>query len=110
MTTPLVSLDDLQQWIPGQPENDLFLERLASLATGVVLDYVGPDPVTGAARTWTETTVPDPIRAAILVVVAEFFMHRGDAAPVELLEGALNGHLSPVATRLLQRYREPVVS
>jgi len=79
------------------------------LATGIVLDYCGPDPETLAARTWTETTAPDPVRAAILLVAAELWAHRGDAAPPELVTDASLGQLSPPATRLLQRIREPVV-
>lgn len=111
MTTPLVRPEEVAEWVfSTQPENDPQLEAIASLATGVVLDYVGPDPLTGLARTWTEATVPDPVRVAILMVVADLWTHRGDAAPPEGPEGAMNGHLPPAAARYVQRYRDPVVS
>lgn len=108
--TALVNPDEVLTWVPAQPEDEILLARLAELATGIVLDYCGPDPATGAARTWTVDTVPDPVRAAILHCIAEMWAHRGDSSPVELLTNAAIGHLSPPVVRLLQRFREPIVS
>ena len=108
--TPLVSADEVREWVPAQPEDEVFLNRLSMLATGIVLEAVGPDPVTLAARDWTEETVPDPIRAAILYQLTEMWAHRGDAAPTELTIDASLGRLSPYVERLLTHWREPVVS
>ena len=74
-----------------------------------MLDYIGPDPVTLLPRAWTEATVPDPVRVAVLLVVADLWAHRGDE-PVSDTDTAWHGHLSPAATRYLQRLKEPVVS
>jgi hypothetical protein len=106
--TPLVSLEDVRLWIPAQPEDEPFLQRLAELATGAVMDYC-TDP-SGAPFTWTEATTPDPVKAAILTHVAEMWAHRGDGTPAELLAGAATGRLSPAVTRYLERYAQPVVS
>lgn len=112
MTTPLIALDEAKEWIfATQPEDEPLIQQLITLATGVVLEYVGPDPVTQAARTWTTATVPDAVRAAILTQVAELWAHRGDEPPAEgapLLSPL--GHLSPAVIRFLQRYKEPVIA
>ena len=112
MTPPLIRLDELQAWVfSTQEEDEELLTVIAGLATGIVLDYCGPDPVTLTARTWTESTVPDPVRAAILAQAAEMWRHRGDeAAPGDLIKQSELGELTPYAVRLLKRFREPVIS
>ncbi len=109
MTTPLVLLPEVQRQVfSTQPENDEHLTALAGLATGIVLEYVGPDPLTGLARTWTETTVPDPVRMAILLTVAHLWAHRGDEPETDA--GVIRGEPPAAAVRYLHRYREQVVS
>ena len=108
--TPLVSADEVREWVPAQPEDEIFLNRLSIFATGIVMEAIGPDPVTLEARDWTEETVPDPVRVAILLVLTELWAHRGDAAPTELTVDSSTGRLSPLVERLLVRFREPVVS
>ena len=108
MTTPLVSLEEAKdQVFSTQVEDDSVLSLYASLATGIVIDRVGLDPVTGAARTWTETTVPDTVKAAILQQIAEMWAHRGDEQKSWVDQ---MGRLSPSVERLLVRIVDPVVA
>lgn len=105
--TSLVSLQEAKdQVFSTQPEDDGAIDLKMQLATGIVLDYVGlNDPVTGVARTWTEATVPDPVKAAILELVANMWAHRGDEEQAASIDD-----LPPRVRAWLNRYREPVVA
>ena len=105
--TSLVSLDEAKdQVFSTQAEDNAALDRLAQMATGIVMDFVGVnDPVTGVGRTWDEATVPDPVKAAILELIANMWAHRGDEdAPVSVND------LPPRIRGWLVRYRDPVVA
>ena len=109
--TPLVSLDEAKYQVGStQAEDDVQLDLYAQLATGIVIDFVGVnDPVTGAARGWTEATVPDSVKAAILQLVANLWAHRGDEEQNSDFRASIDD-LPPQARRWLVRYREPVVA
>lgn len=105
--TSLVSLQEAKdQVVVTQPEYDVEVYRMAELATGIVIDYIGPnDPVTLAARGWDESTVPDSVKAAILQLVANLWAHRGDEEQAASIDD-----LPPRVRGWLNRYREPVVA
>lgn len=105
----LVSLDEAKDQLflsQDQAEHDVAIDRTMQLATGIVMDYVGLiDPVTEVARGWTTATVPDPVKAAILELIANMWAHRGDE------EQPLSVHdLPPRIRAWLTRYREQVVA
>lgn len=85
-------------------EDALIDDQLAA-ATDIVLDYVQtqPDPP------WTAATVPPRVKAAILLVLEDLYVHRGaDDAPQLQAAGdrVADGYLSPRVTRLLLRLRK----
>jgi hypothetical protein len=101
----LLTMEEARDQLNAPHEtSDMHINRLVEQASDVVLNYCGPDPVTEAARTWTDVTVPGTVKAAVLLVLTKLWTHRGDE-PSEP-----DGFLSPDVVRLLERYKEPIVS
>lgn len=101
----LLTLEEARDQLNTPHEtSDMHINRLIEQASDVVLNYVGDDPVTDTARTWTDVTVPGTVKAAVLLVLGKLWAHRGDE-PSEP-----EGFLSPDVIRLLDRYKEPIVS
>ncbi len=60
-------------------DHDLEIQQYADHATALVLDRCNSTEYWRVITpTWTESTVPGEVRAAILLVVAFLWAHRGD--------------------------------
>lgn len=79
---------------------DLLLKM--GLATGIVVDYLK-----AADHGWTADDVPDPIKAAILLVLGALY---DDSAKAEMLTGLANGDLRNPVVALLYRRRDPAIA
>lgn len=101
---------------PGSPYTDEELDLQAKIdaAEALVLDYVAQRRTDTASPTWLDqvvawdtTTVPPAIAAAVLIQVAELWRFRGDDESTPTRE---HGHLSPMVTAILHRYRDPALA
>jgi hypothetical protein len=72
-------------------------------AEAIILDYLKSQ----ADASWTEETVPGPVRAAILRQFADLYRFRGDHPS----DARTNGEdLAPGVTMLLRRLRDPALA
>lgn len=99
----LVSLADAKRHLYVDfDDHDFDIDLKIESATEIVIDYIKrPD------HGWTEEDVPPLIRAAILLVLADLYEHRGDEEPQP---GPADGYLDKTVTRILHRYRDPALA
>lgn len=88
---------------PNYSEDSRFneVERMIAAATGAVEDYIASF-LAREEPEWTVETVPPPVRAATLMVLAWLWENRGD----DQIEP--DGYLTIPVKSLLHRYRDPV--
>ena len=92
----------------GNPEIDADIEMKLSQATAVVLDYCNTtEHWRTVTATWTESTVPFAVHAAILAQLSFMFAHRGDSDVSKMVDE--NG-LAPGVAGLLRTHRDPVIA
>lgn len=102
VTTPLITYDEAigQLRASGLDEVQDIAAKM-SAATAIVIGYIKrPD------HGWTATTVPDEVKAAILMQLVELYRFRGDDDDTE----PSDGHLAPRIRRALQGYRDPTLA
>lgn len=122
---PLISLEQAKQHLrlppsagspPGSPltDEDLDLQLKIDAAEALVLDYVAQRRTDTASPAWLDqvvswdlTTVPPVIAAAVLLQLGELWRFRGDD---ETGPARPHGHLSPMITAILHRYRDPALA
>lgn len=95
---------------PSQRERDL-TEKIAA-AEAIVIDYIGStEHWRDALQEWygSPDALPYVVKAAILLQLGELYRFRGDEVDGQG-PAHTEGHLSPVVTNLLRRYRDPVIS
>ncbi|HUU84183.1 MAG TPA: head-tail connector protein [Phycisphaerae bacterium] len=104
--TAQVRRGDLVEGSPLDAEAADLVQKMAA-AEAIILDYLKVTTAPGSPPAWDETTVPEVVRAAVLLQLAELYRFRGDEAA-----GAAQtaGDLSPVITNLLRRYRDPALA
>lgn len=104
--TAQVRRGDLVDGSPLDPEAADLIQKMAA-AEAIILDYLKLTAAPGSPALWDETTVPELVRAAILLQLGELYRFRGD-------DGAgatqTTGDLSPTITNLLRRYRDPALA
>ena len=81
-------------------DEDLALKM--AQAQAIVYDYI-----TDPDATWTVDTVPEVIRAAILLQLGELYVYRGDDPDQKTRE---HGYLAPAIVGLLHRWRDPALA
>jgi hypothetical protein len=78
-------------------------------AQAIVLDRCNASArVRLLTETWTPETVPGAVQAAILVLLAHLYEHRGDSTG-DAATGRSDVHLWAAVDGYLVRYRDPVV-
>jgi len=110
VVTLAAAIDHLQLPIdlsvtPADPRVPDITKKLAA-AEGTVVQYLG---ARWDAMWIDEASTPELIQAAILIQLGELFAFRGDTTSGEGPEQT-EGWLSPIATNLLRRYRDPVLA
>lgn len=80
------------------PAHDADVTEKLEAAQDLILAKLGP----AVDLTWTETTVPRPVRHAILIALDAFYERRGGDEANDALEKALG-----VIDLLLARFRDP---
>lgn len=83
-------------------DDDVDLTDMLIQASDIVIDYI-KRPEHG----WTASNAPALIQAAVLLLVAGMYQHRGDAEPDFT---PANGYLDRSVTAILHRYRDPAVA
>lgn len=79
--------------------DDTDIQLKLDQAEAIILDYLKrPVP-----ETWDDTTVPGPVTAAILLMTARLFEHRGDLEDEDAM-------LWLAIERLLVRLRDPAIA
>ena len=78
-------------------DNDVMLKVIQ--ASDIVIDYLKSQ----ADPAWTEDTVPGPVQAAVLLVLAHLHENRGD-------DMANDERLWEAVGRLLMRFRDPALA
>jgi hypothetical protein len=83
-------------------DHDADVDLRRRQATNIVLDYLqhGADP------TWTDTTVPDPVQQAILVVLSHLY-ERGQTMRPEAAGIASDADVWAAVAALLRHFRDP---
>jgi hypothetical protein len=85
---------------PALDPGDVDIQLKLDQAEAIILDYLQDNP---AASAWTAATVPGPVTAVILLMLARLYEHRGDADKEdENTWVAIN--------RLLVRLRNPAIA
>jgi hypothetical protein len=86
------------------PVDDYDIELKAEQATQSVLDRCNSTAYWRAITpTWTQTTVPLSVQAAILLVLAHLWEHRGDNMQPD-------AELWEAVTRLIRLHSDPVIA
>ena len=109
--TAQVRRGDLVEGSPLDAEAADLVQKMAA-AEAIILDYLKVTTATGSPPAWDETTVPEVVRAAVLLQLAELYRFRGDQ-PGSIESGpdrGTSGSLSPVIEGLLRRYRNPALA
>jgi hypothetical protein len=83
-------------------DHDVDVQMKADQATDAIVDYLGPK----ADPAWDETTVPGRVQAAILLLTAQLYEHRGE----DLAPDAVDEAVWDAIRRLLMRIRDPVIA
>ncbi|MFC7399584.1 head-tail connector protein [Chelatococcus sp. GCM10030263] len=78
-------------------DRDADLDLKIEQASHIVVDYL-KKPDNG----WTEETVPPLVQAAVLLVLADLYEHRGDDGKSD--------PISPAVENILRRYRDPALA
>lgn len=87
--------------IDGSDSDELVALKLSD-AQGIVLDYLK----SRADETWTETTVPGPVRSSILLVFGTLWEFREGSGK----DAELQDPISPAVVSLLRRLRDPALA
>jgi hypothetical protein len=88
--------------MPDGDPGDTDLQFKLDQAEAIILDYL--KGANGAASGWTDpSTVPLPVTAAILLMLARLFEQRGD-------DEAKDATLWQAVDRLLTRFRDPALA
>lgn len=82
-----------------QPVADLDLQVKVNQASAIIVKYLKSQ----ADPTWTEATVPLPVQAAILLMVAHLDQNRGDVMDQD-------EHVWNAINRQLVGYRDPALA
>jgi hypothetical protein len=106
MSDPLlVSFDEAKAHLQiRDTDHDTEITAKLTQASEIVRDYLKKqnDPA------WTETTAPAPIQAAVLLLLASLFEHRGDERATAGMDDDL--HTWEAIGRLLVRFRDPALA
>lgn len=108
----LVTMDEARAHIllpplsAGSPQSDYDKDQVMKLAAAqdIIIDYLGAQ----ADPDWDADTVPQRVKAAILLQFAELNRFRGDDTDKDVAPQQ-DGYLSPHITNLLRRSRDPVL-
>lgn len=106
----LVTLDQAKKHLRltgSDDDDDLRLKLLAAQA--IIVDYLTStdEDWTATIAAWTDETVPEYVRASILLQFGELYRFRGDDIDQPVRDP---GTLSPTIRALLARARTPVFS
>ncbi len=103
VTEPLITEEEAlaQLKVSGVGEADDIATKMSG-ATAIIIDYI-KRPTHG----WDSSTVPDEIKAAILMQLVDLYRFRGDDDEKPM---PADGYLSPRITRLVHRYRDPALA
>lgn len=90
----------------GSPSTDYDKDQALKLAAAqeTILEYLGSQ----ADPDWDAESVPQRVKAAILMQFAELNRFRGDDTDKDVAPQS-DGYLSPQITNLLRRLRDPVL-
>jgi Phage gp6-like head-tail connector protein len=103
----LVSMDKAKEHLKivtsdSDADVQLKLEQASAIVEQYCSNRIPTDPVTPEPPAWTETTVPRPVQAAVLLVLGHLYQNRGDDMETdETLWLAIR--------RLLDSQRDPVL-
>ena len=101
ITVPLVTLSEAKEHLRIRDTlHDADVTAKTATAQAAILASVGE----AADATWTDLTVPLPVKHAILLLTTHYYEHRGDAMP------DVDVALWEAIARLLARYRDPTVA
>lgn len=106
VTDPLITEDEAlgQLKVSGVDDPDDIATKMSE-ATAIVITYI-KNPTHG----WDSDTVPDDIKAAILMQLVELYRFRGDDEDTRDQAEDEKGYLSPRIARLLHRHRDPALA
>lgn len=117
MTEPLITVDEAASHLRIDLETDGAspatitdarlpdIEMKMAQATDIILDYLKIEPT--SPPKWTEETVPDRVRAAILLTLSSLYDDRDDG---KLIAGLAGGDLFNPIVALLYRLRDPTLA
>lgn len=95
---------------PDDDPGDADLTMKLTHAQALVLDYCGSTAWWRTiTATWTADTLPDVVKAAILLELGELYRYRGDDYALEESPRTDGEDLNPRVRDLLRRSRDPVV-
>src|SRR5262245_3336023 len=97
VNAPLVTLDEAkrhlyQEWTT---DNDVDITAKLQQASAIIRDYLK----TRNDESWTDTTVPLPVKAAVLVMLAHLWEDRGD-------DSSRDEDVWNAVHRLVERFRK----
>lgn len=99
---PLVSLADAKSHLhipDSYTDRDADVLLKAEQASAIVVDYLKTD----TAMTWTSSTVPGPVQAAVLLMLGHLYENRGDDMKAD--EGVWSA-----VSRYCMRFRDPALA
>jgi hypothetical protein len=98
--------------MPGVPDDDPDLLQKMAAAEAAILTYINTtDYWRSVSVGWTdETTTPADVQHAILTKLAEMDRYRGDDVQGQGAAYEATSDMSPEITRLLRRWRDPVLA
>lgn len=95
---------------PGDPGDTDITAKLTA-AEAIVFDYINTTATwRTTSATWDATTLPQVVRAAILIQLGELSRFRGDEVDGDSPTRTDGEDLSPRVRELLRRQRDPVVA
>jgi Phage gp6-like head-tail connector protein len=101
ITTPLVTLSEAKEHLRIR---DTLHDADVTAKTATAQAAILANLANAADATWTDVTVPLPIKHAILLLTTHYYEHRGDAMP------EVDAALWEAIARLLAWYRDPTLA
>src|SRR5262249_55063615 len=106
ITTPLIPLSEAKDHLRiTDTSHDAEIGRMTIDAQNIILDYLKA----AADPTWTTSTLPYPVRAAMRLMLTHLYEHRGDDMTPSAAAGTPDTDLWDSIDRLLMRWRDPAL-
>lgn len=102
----------LSDWGESPSPEDTDLQLKIDQATEIVIDYITrPNDIDWQEeiQSWTTTSVPKGIQAAVLAMTGYLYRFRGDDVAADIPKSQ-HGFLPPDVVNYLHRWRDPAVA